>query len=114
MTDLERALIHLTEQIQKYRTLNPQDGNGMVECLQQITPTLFYLEGERAKYHDKFQTTMHMEILKGRSVSGSENEAHIKVPEMYRLRKIIDSAYETSKAIGINLSWLKNEMNNSR
>jgi hypothetical protein len=35
------------------------------------------------------------------------------VPELYRLRRIMESGYETSGAIRTNISWLKSEINNS-
>jgi hypothetical protein len=111
MTDLEKALDHIAQNIKSYRELKPDDGNGMVECLQQITPTLYYLEGERAKAHEKYQGIIQRLILDGNSVSRAENEAHVQVPEMYMLRKLIDSAYTTTEAIRSHLSWIKQGLN---
>ncbi len=113
MTEFEKALEMLSKSIKNYREASPDDGNTLVQCLQQIAPILFYLEGERAKAHNKYQSIIHSEVLSGSSVARAENEAHIKVPEMYQLRKLIDSAYETSKAIGIHLSWIKAGLNAS-
>ena len=110
MTEFEKALEMLSKSIKNYREASPDDGNTLVQCLQQIAPILFYLEGERAKAHNKYQNIIHSEILKGTAVNRAENEAHVKVPEMYKLRKLIDSAYETTKAIGVQLSWIKTGM----
>lgn len=114
MSNLETALNHISDQVKRYRTLDPMDGNGMVECLRQIASTLYYLEGERATYHDKWQTIVHQGILKGDSVSGSENKAHLEVPEMYKLRKLMTSAYSVCEAIRTQVSYLKHEMNQSK
>lgn len=114
MTSLEKALNHLTNYVKKYRELSPDDGDGMVECLQQITPTLFYLEGERAKAHERYEGIVHKEVINGNSVARAMNLANVHVPEMYQLRKIIDSAYTTCEAIRSHLSWIKTEKHNSQ
>lgn len=113
MTPLEKALDHVAYYIKQYRELDPNDGDGMVECLQQITATLHYLEGERAKYHEQWQSIVHTQVLSGDSVSRAENKAHVEVPEMYLLRRIMDSAYTTCEAIRSQLSWIKQGLNNN-
>lgn len=114
MSDLVKALDHITTEIKKYRELKELNGDILCVILQQITGTLFYLEKERAKYHNDWQAEVHRLVLSGQSVSRAENEAHVKVPEMYQLRRIMDSAYTTVDSIRSNLSWLKNERNNSQ
>lgn len=110
---MEKALDHITKEIAKYRQTDIMDGEALVEILKQITATLFYLEKERSKYHDDFQSIINKLVLEGQSVSRSENVAHIKVPEMYLLRRIMDSAYTCVDAIRTNISWAKQEKQNS-
>ena len=109
MGDFEKALNLLSKQIKRYRELRELDGNILTEILQQVTGTLFYLEKERANYHAAWQTIVHQLVLEGKSVSRAENVAHVEVPEMYMLRRIMDSAYEVVGAIRTNISWLKTE-----
>lgn len=109
MGDFEKALNLLSKQIKKYRDLKELDGNVLTEILQQVTGTLFYLEKERSNYHAQWQTVVHQLILEGKSVARAENMAHVEVPEMYMLRRIMDSAYEVVGAIRTNISWLKTE-----
>ena len=109
MSDLEKALNEVSEQVKTYRRLSPQDGNGMVECLRQISAILYYLESERSDYHDKWQTVVHQNILKGETVARSENEANIKVPELYKLRHLMRSAYSVCEAIRTQIRYLKHE-----
>lgn len=113
MTALESAIDHISKEIKKYRELSPDDGEGMVACLQQISSTLFYLEKERADYHVKFQNIIHENVFKGESVARSENIAHKEVPEMYLLRRIMDSAYKTCDAIRTQISWIKSGIVNA-
>lgn len=107
MSDLEKALELISEQIKQYRQTEPTDGNKLVEINQQIAATLFYLEKERAKYHEQFQAEISNFILAGDSVSRAENKAHVSVPEMYLLRRIMDSAYTVCDSIRTQVSWIK-------
>jgi len=113
MTDLERALNHITDYIKKYRETEPNDGESLTAILQQITATLFYLEKERAKYHSTFQNTINKLVLNGDSVSRAENTAHVQVPEMYLLRRVMDSAYTCCDAIRTQISWIKSGLINT-
>ncbi len=112
MSDLEKALEHITSQVKKYRTIGVDDGEALVSVLQQITTTLFYLEKERADYHTKFQSVINLLVLEGNSVARAENQAHVQVPEMYLLRHVMSSAYEVVGALRTQISWLKSEKSN--
>jgi hypothetical protein len=109
---LKSAVDTLSEEIKRYRNTDPNDGNTLVECLQQITPILYYLETERANFHKKFQSIIHEEVLKGQSVARAENLAHVEVPEMYLLRRIMDSAEGVRDSIRTQISWIKTGLNN--
>lgn len=113
MSDFEKALEHISEQVKKYRAIGVNDGEALVSILQQITTTLFYLEKERAVYHTKFQEVINLLVLEGNSVARAENQAHIRVPEMYLLRHVMTSAYEVVGALRTQISWLKSERNAS-
>jgi len=109
----EIALNHLAEAIKTFRETPQNDGETLVSILQQISATLYYLEGERAKYHDQFQTTIHKLILAGESVARAENKANVVVPEMYLLRRSMDSAYKICDAIRTQVSWIKSGIVNA-
>lgn len=113
MTNLEKAMNQLTDEVKKYRQCDYMDGETLISILQQITGILFYLEKERSEYHDKFQTIIQGFIIDGATVSRAENQAHKLVPEMYMLRHIMSSAYEVVGAIRTTISWLKSEKHNS-
>lgn len=107
-----KALDNITKYVKIYRELDPNDGNGMMECLQQISATLFYLEKERAEYHDKFQKRISELVLSGESVSRAENTAHSEIPEMYLLRRVMDAAYVVCESIRSQTSWIKTGLRN--
>lgn len=112
MSSFEKALSHVSEQIKQYRETEPNDGESLTAILQQITATLFYLEKERAEYHETFQKTIHKLVLSGESVSRAENQAHVIVPEMYLLRRVMDSGYKVCDSIRTQVSWIKSGLNN--
>lgn len=113
MKDFEKALAHVTEQTKIYRETQITNGEQLNECLQQIAATMPYLETIRADYHKEWQGIVFKEVLSGLSVARAENEAHVKVPEMYLLRRVMDAAYEVLNALRSNISWVKQERVNS-
>ena len=112
MKDFEKALDLIAKETKTYREASVNDGETLNKCLQQISATLAYLETIRAEYHKEWQLTVNDLIIRnGLSVSRAENEAHVKVPEMYNLRRVMDGSYEVLNAIRTNISWLKSEKN---
>jgi hypothetical protein len=110
-TDLQKQLDYLTGQIKLYKEIDIMDGEGLVNVLQQITTTLFFLENERSIYHARFQSTINELVLGGSSVSRAENMANVQIPEMYMMRRIMDSAYRCVDALRSQISWAKTERN---
>lgn len=113
MSDLEKAIKMLDGLIKDYRLTNPDDGQTIVTCMQEASSILYYLEGQRAIAHSKFQNKVKAEVDNGSSVARAENEAHVLVPEMYLLRHKIDSGYEALRAMGMQLSWIKTGLTNT-
>lgn len=113
MTNFEKALKNISDNVIEYRKCKITDGNKLLEILQQLTATLFYLEKERSAFHERFQNVINELVLSGESVARSENSAHKQVPELYMLRHIMSSAYEVVGAIRTTVSYIKIEINNS-
>lgn len=109
MSDLSNALNHISDNIKKYRECDLTNGNELLIILQQITGTLHYLETQRADFHHQYQSVINKLVLEGSTVSRAENQANIDVPEMYLLRHVMTSAYETVGAIRTTISYLKSE-----
>mgnify|MGYP003526189747 CR=1 FL=1 len=107
--EFEKAIDLIAKETKTYREANIMDGETLNKCLQQISATLAYLETIRADYHRQWQDIVYKQVLSGQSVARAENEAHVKVPEMYLLRRVMDGSYEVLNAIRSNISWLKTE-----
>lgn len=111
--DFFKALDNIADNIKEYRKLKIEYHNGskLNDILKQVSATLYYLEKERANFHDQYQKRIQQLILEGSTVARAENMAHSEIPEIYLLRRTMDSAYEVCNAIRTNLSWLKQEKN---
>ena len=79
-----------------------------------LSSNLYHVEVERSKYHDKFQRRIYELTANKMTVSRAENQTHKEIPEMYKLRHIMTSAYKVVEAIRSQLSWLKTEKHNSQ
>ena len=75
---------------------------------------MFYLENERASIKKQYEQRIYeLTTDKKMTVSRAVNFAEVEVPELYFLRRIMDSGYRISDAIRTNISFLKRERNNS-
>ncbi len=108
---LQSQIDFLDACIEIYNSLGPLDGEGLVNILQKITASLYFIEDERSKYHDKFQNVIHKLVLEKKSVNRAENEAHVLIPELYMLRHKMDAAYRCVDSIRSKISWIKQERN---
>ena len=113
MTNFEQSLEKLTSYIQAYDDVSLNDGESLNFLLQKINTTLFYLESERAIFKKKYENRIYeLTTDKKMTVARSINFAEVEVPELYLLRRIMDSAYRCSDAIRTNISFLKSEKRN--
>lgn len=114
MTNFEKTLENLTTYIQAYDDVSLNDGENLNFLLQKINTTLFYLENERANFKKQYEQRIYeLTTDKKMTVSRAVNFAEVEVPELYFLRRIMDSGYRISDAIRTNISFLKRERNNS-
>jgi|15BtaG_2_1085339.scaffolds.fasta_scaffold01272_12 hypothetical protein len=89
------------------------DGNKLSNLLKNITGNLYYLETVRSEQHNLFETEVFNLVKDGSSVARAINEANVKYPMMYQLRRIMDGGYRIVDAIRTNISYLKSEQINT-
>jgi hypothetical protein len=109
MTNTEKALAHITEQVKKYRSTGVEDGNELISILQQMTATLYFLETERAIVHNRYQVKINDLMADGCSFNKAEIQANVEIPQMYQYRRVMDASYKVVDAIRTQVSWLKSE-----
>ena len=114
MTNFEKTLENLTTYIQAYDDVSLNDGENLNFLLQKINTALFYLENERANFKKQYEQRIYeLTTDKKMTVSRAVNFAEVEVPELYFLRRIMDSGYRISDAIRTNISFLKSEKRNA-
>jgi hypothetical protein len=103
----------LNKYVNQYYNSNLKDGNELNFLLQKISGLLFYLETVKAEIHNDYEVMVFDLVKQKFSVSRAVNEANVKYPMMYQLRRVMDSGYRITDAIRTNISFLKSEKVNS-
>jgi len=109
MKDYRDVIKRMNELVNRYHKMKELDGHEMALILKDFTSALYYLETVRSDIHHQWQSKVKALIEEGMSVSRSENQAHVEFPEMYELRRLMDSAYEIVGSIRTNISLIKHE-----
>lgn len=109
---MEKVLVEISDIIQQYNKMSEIDGHELNRMIKNLTTRLYYLETKRSEFHNDFETIVFNETKEGNSVSRSVNTAHVKVPQLYQLRRIMDAGYRVVDAMRTNISFIKAEMQN--
>lgn len=109
---MNEVLNKIADIIEDYNT-SQLDGVKLNNHLKMLTSYLYYIETIRTEAHERFEAVIHNKVKEGFSVARATNEANVSVPEMYKLRRLLDSGYRVSDAMRTNISFIKSEMNNT-
>jgi len=113
LSDLENQIQQLNNYVNAYYKCDVStEGERLNYLLQKITGTLYYLETMRSKFHNLFESKVQELVSGSYSVSKAVNEANVKFPQMYQLRRVMDAGYKVAEAIRSNISFLKSEKRN--
>ena len=109
---MKSTLNKISEIIKEYKQTDVFDGNNLNKQLKELTAYLYHIETLRTKAHQDFEKVIYFKVKDGFSVARATNEANIEVPEMYKLRRLLESGYRVVDAMRTNISFLKSEMYN--
>jgi hypothetical protein len=109
MKDASKQIDDLNAYVNQYYGSKRLDGYELSILLQKITGILYFLETVRTEIHDLYETEVFNLVKEGNSVARAVNEANVKYPTMYQLRRIMDGGYRITDAIRTNISYLKSE-----
>lgn len=109
MNDYRQVIDRVNSVVNDCHKMKDLDGESMVKAMRDLSTAMYYLETVRSYYHNKFQTRLKELIDEGSSVSGAENKAHVEVPEMYELRRIMTAGYKVIESLRTAISYLKHE-----
>lgn len=108
---MQESLSAISNTITWYRQNRNASPRELIEALVSITTHLYTLEECRSEYKKSFEAKVYEYTNEGQSVARSVNMAEIEVPELYRLRRIMEAAYEVVGALRTHISFLKQELN---
>ena len=109
---MEEQLELIEEAISWFKEYGKQntDPNGLVSMSIQLVTSLFYLETIRADYNNQHETMVFKLVSSGHSVARAVNEANVKIPELYLLRRVMDAAYRNSDLMKGTIYNLRKEI----
>lgn len=110
---MKLTLNRIAELIEEYNSTDIFDGNTLNKQLKELTSRLYHIETMRTKAHEDYEKIIHNKVAEGFSVARATNEANVEVPEMYKLRRLLESGYRVVDSMRTNISFLKSEMYNT-
>ena len=110
---MKLTLNRIAELIEEYNSSDIFDGNTLNKQLKELTARLYHIETMRTKAHEDYEKVIHNKVAEGFSVARATNEANVEVPEMYKLRRLLESGYRVVDSMRTNISFLKSEMYNT-
>ena len=109
---MNSSLDRIADIIEDYKNTDVFDGVKLNQQIKELTSRLYYIETLRTKAHQDFERVINDKVNEGFSVARATNEANKEVPEMYKLRRLLESGYRVVDAMRTNISFLKSEMYN--
>ena len=110
---MEETLNRITEIIEEFNSSNNHNPQGLLDMGRNLSSNLFFLQKFRIKSHLNYETVIYSLKNQDWKINAAINEAKIKVPELYMLRRTMESAESVLGMIRTEISWIKTEMNNT-
>lgn len=107
MKDLITILNDINKLVDDYHTLNLNLVKNQSEILRGLTTNLYFLEAHRIEAFETWQSRYFES--KGGSAAAKQRDADFKVPELYRIRHIMEGGYKVVDSIRSTISIYKKE-----
>jgi len=107
---MQKLLDNITKIIEDYRSSNNHNPDGLLDMGRNLSAYLFSLEKYRAEKHKAFEACIYALRMQNMKVNAATNEANVKHPEMYMLRRFMEAAEKVHIQINVELKWLNSEM----
>jgi len=107
---MEELINRITKIVEDYNSSSDHHPQGLLDMGRNLTTSLFLLEKFRAEKHKSFEATVYSEKMNNQSVSSAINTANVKHPELYMLRRLMESAEKVSIQINTELKWMHAEL----
>ncbi len=114
--NMKETIEKITQIIVDYNSTSNHNPVGLLDMARNLSTQLFFLEKHRGEFHKKFEGEIHRLVNRpdnSLAVNKAVNEANVKFPELYLLRRTMESSYKVLEVMRSELSYLKAEMNNT-
>jgi len=112
---IEKNISKLNDLIEEYQETQLSDGTTLVYLAQQISAILYWLSEEKTRQHNNFEKYVYvLTTEKKLNVNRAVNSAEVAYPLLYKLRYVIKAGYSILDIIRTQISYLKNEMQNTK
>lgn len=105
--DLYTILDNINRAVEQYHNLQLTLVKDQSEILRGLTTNLYFLEKYRIESYETWQSVYFQS--KGTSGAAKEREADFKVPELYKIRRIMEGGYKVVDSIRSTISIYKKE-----
>ena len=103
---LEETLEQINKAVDDYHTLKLSLVSEQSEILRNLSTGLYHLELFRVEAHEKWQSVYFNS--EGKTNAAKEKEADFKVPELYKIRRIMTGAKIVTDAVRSTISSNRN------
>lgn len=110
---MKETLEEIEQIIDWFREQHDPGLHDVIHAYQRLVGALYMLETYRVEYKRKHDAIIFNLVQEKTSVARATNEADVKVPQLYMLRRIMDAAYNNSDAMRTIISAKKQELSNS-
>lgn len=107
---MQELLDKITKIIEDYNSNSDHHPEALLNMGRNLSSSLFFLEKHRAEKHKAFEATIYSLKMQGQRINAATNEANVKHPELYMLRRFMESAEKVQIQMSIELKWMHAEM----
>ena len=113
MTDeveMNKICNDITQVVVDFNSTIEHHPEGLLNMGKTLASSVFLLEKHRAKEHQDFEATIYSLRNQGEKVNAATNTANVKHPNLYMLRRFIESAEKVHIQISVQLKWMHAEL----
>lgn len=107
MNDIVETVTLIVEEFNSTVDHHPE---GLLTMGNALASNMFFLEKYRAEAHSAFESVVYSLRNQGEKVNAATNTANVKHPELYMLRRLIESAEKVHIQMSVQLKWLHAEL----
>ena len=107
---MQELLDSIRKIIEDYNSSSDHVPQGLLDMNRNLTTSLFLLEKHRAEKQKAFEATIYALKMQGAKINSATNDANVKHPELYQLRRFMEAAERVAIQMNVELKWMHAEL----